>query len=209
MELATCAEERQSFHALIAAAIRVTGSEAAVLALTEPGGGLRLDAHLGLEPRELEALERALAAGDRSSVSREFEGVLEAEIMVDSKPAGFIAALRRGGGAFEHDDLIDTFATQAGLCLAVARRPPIYDELFETWAVLDRLVLSAHSLGELGRALKTVIGPLFGDARIGVMIADRQRSVLQMMPERSVLPTTSRPRIGSTSLIRAATRRGC
>ena len=181
MELGTCAEERQSFDALIAAASRVTGSEAAVLALVQDGGGLRLDAHLGLERRELEALEQALAAGDRSCVKREFEGVLEAEITVDGKPAGFIATLRRGAGAFNHADLIDTFATQVGLCLAVARRPPIYDELLETWAVLDRLVLSAHSLGELGRALKTVIGPLFGDARIGVMIADRQRSVLQMM----------------------------
>jgi signal transduction histidine kinase len=182
VDLATCAEERQSFHALLAAASRVTGSEAAVLALSQPGGGLRLDAHLGLERRELEALKRALAAGDRSSVKREFDGVLEAEITVEQEPAGFIAVLRRGVGSFDHADLIDTFATQAGLCLAVARRPPIYDELFETWAVLDRLVLSAHSLGELGRALKTVIGPLFGDARIGVMIADRQRSVLQMMP---------------------------
>jgi signal transduction histidine kinase len=182
VELATCPEERLSFDALIAAARRVTGSEAAVLVLAETGGALRLDTHLGLERRELEALSEAIAAGDRSCVSREFAGVLEAEIVVDGETVGFIAVLRRGAQSFDHEDLIRTFATQVGLCLAVARRPPAYDEMLETWAVLDRLVLSAHSLGELGRALKSVIGPLFGDARIGVMIADRQRSVLQMMP---------------------------
>jgi signal transduction histidine kinase len=179
---ATTAEERQSFHALITATGRVTGAEAVVLALAGPGGSFALDAHVGLEPRELASLEGSLADGDRSCVRREFDGVLEAEIMLGSQPVGFIAALRRGADSFEHADLIETFASQASLCLAVARRPPVYDELLETWAVLDRLVLSAHSLGELGRALKSVIGPLFGDARIGVMIADRQRSVLQMMP---------------------------
>jgi signal transduction histidine kinase len=180
--VATTTEERQSFHALIAAAGRVTGAEAVVLALAEVGETFALDAHVGLEPRELASLERSLADGDRSCVRREFDGVLEAEISRDEEPIGFIAALRRGADSFEHADLIQTFASQASLCLAVASRPPVYDEMLETWAVLDRLVLSAHSLGELGRALKSVIGPLFGDARIGVMIADRQRSVLQMMP---------------------------
>lgn len=176
------ATEPLSFQALAAAASRVTGSEAVIIALRGLDGSLRLDTHTGLEPRELEALRASLAAGDAGCLEREFDGVLRSDIVVEGVTAGFIAALRRGAESFDHKDLIGTFAVQVGLCLAVALRPPVYDEMLETWGMLDRLVLSVHSLGELGRALTAVIGPLFGNARIGLMIADRQRRVLQMMP---------------------------
>lgn len=182
MTTASSAEEQVSFQAVIGAARRVTGAEAAIIALRQADGSLRIDRHAGLEPRELEALEESLATGETDCLGREFEAVLSSQIVVDGVSQGFIAALRRFKGTFDHEDLIETFAVQVGLCLAVAMRPPVYDEMLETWAVLDRLVLSAHSLGELAGALTAVIGPLFGNARIGVMIADRQRSVLQMMP---------------------------
>jgi signal transduction histidine kinase len=170
------------FHALVAAARRVTGSEAVIIALDDGDGSLRISSHTGLEPRELDALAPPLAAGDVGCLQLEFAGVLSSEIVVNGRPFGSVHALRRGPGSFDNEDLMETFAVQIGLSLAVAGRPPVYDEMLATWAMLDRLVLSAHSLAELGRALTAVIGPLFGDARIGVMIADRQRSVLQMMP---------------------------
>jgi signal transduction histidine kinase len=176
------AEEQVSFQAVVGAARRVTGAEAAIIALRQPDGALQIDSHAGLGPRESEALHDSLDAGETDCLQREFEAVLRSEIVVDGRSRGFIAALRRSGSGFTHEDLMETFAVQVGLCLAVTMRPPIYDEMLETWAMLDRLVLSAHSLGELARALTAVIGPLFGNARIGVMIADRQRSVLQMMP---------------------------
>jgi signal transduction histidine kinase len=176
------AEEQISFQAVIGAARRVTGAEAAIIALRQSDGLLAIDAHGGLHPRELEALQASLAAGDTDGLHREFDAVLRSEIVVEGHSHGFIAALRRSGTTFDHEDLMETFAVQVGLCLAVAMRSPVHDEMLETWAMLDRLVLSAHSLGELARALTAVIGPLFGNARIGVMIADRQRRVLQMMP---------------------------
>jgi signal transduction histidine kinase len=170
------------FQALIAAARRVTGSEAVIVALGDRDGSMRISSHTGLDPRELDALAQPLAAGDLGFLRLEFCGVLSSDIVVDGHARGSIHALRRGPGSFDNEDLMEKFAAQIGLSLAVASRPPVYDEMLATWAMLDRLVLSAHSLGELGRALTAVIGPLFGDARIGVMIADRQRSVLQMMP---------------------------
>jgi signal transduction histidine kinase len=182
MTAAPGVEEQTSFQALIGAARRVTGAEAVVVALRHEDGSFAIDAHAGLEQRELDALRDSLAAGATDGLKREFDGVLTSPIVVDGSDRGLIAALRRSSGAFEHQELLDTFAVQIGLCLAVATRPPVYDEMLETWAVLDRLVLSAHSLAELARELTAVIGPLFGNARIGVMIADRQRSVLQMMP---------------------------
>ncbi|HET9103533.1 MAG TPA: ATP-binding protein [Solirubrobacteraceae bacterium] len=172
-------------EALSQAARRVTGSEALLVILRESGGARILHA-AGLKPWELEAVQRGIQVGDPDTLTREFPGVLSAELRADgvpgeSLPRGDIHALRRGPEGFENEDLIGTFAAQIGLSLAVAQRPPVHDEMFETWAMLDRLVLSAHSLGELGRALTDVIGPLFCDARIGVMVADRQRSMLQMM----------------------------
>jgi signal transduction histidine kinase len=171
-----------SFRALVAAATRVTGAEAMVIVLRGDEGPLHVDCHTGLSESELEAFSASLGADDAGFLEREFEGVLRSEIIVEGGSVGFIAALQRAKASFENQDLIDTFAIQVGLCVALASRPPVYDEVLETWAMLDRLVLSAHSLGELGRALTAVIGPLFGNARIGVMIADRQRRVLQMMP---------------------------
>jgi len=176
---------RLEFEALSQAARRVTGSEALLILVDEPAGP-RIVCAAGMKPWELEAVQRGLSASDTGCLVREFEGVLSAEIRADgvlagSGPSGVIHALRRGADGFDNADLIGTFAAQIGLRLAVARRPPVRNEMFETWALLDRLVLSAHSLGELGLALTDVIGPLFRDARIGVMVADRQRSMLQMM----------------------------
>jgi signal transduction histidine kinase len=175
-------DEPVSFEALAAAASRVTGADAVLIVLRGRDNSLRVDCHTGLAEPDLEALKTALAVGDSGCLERKFAEVLRSDIVVEGRVAGFIAAVRRRNAGFDHADLIHTFAVQVGLCLALASRPPIQDEMLETWAMLDRLVLSVQSLGELGRALTAVIGPLFGDARIGVMIADRQRRVLQMMP---------------------------
>jgi signal transduction histidine kinase len=176
------AEPSPNFHALLAAATRVTGAEAILIVLRGDGGPLHVECHRGLSGSELEAFSASLTAADDGFLERQFEAVLRSEIAVEGRTGGFIAALQRAKVSFDNEDLIDTFAVQVGLCVALASRPPVYDEVLETWAMLDRLVLSAHNLGELGRALTAVIGPLFGNARIGVMIADRQRRVLQMMP---------------------------
>jgi signal transduction histidine kinase len=178
----TIAEGQPSFQSLITAARRVTGSEAVILVLSAPNGSARIDSHTGLGQRDLDALREPLESGDLGCLGREFGGVLSADIAFEGRPLGSLHALRREPGAFDHEDLMETFAVQIGLCLAVARRPPVDNEMLATWSTLDHLVLSAHNLGELSRALTAVIGPLFGNARIGVMLAERQRSVLQMMP---------------------------
>jgi signal transduction histidine kinase len=175
-------EEELRLDAVAAAAARVTGSDAVVIVLRAHDGSLRLGGETGLEPRELEALAVSLPAGDLGCLEWQFEGVLRAEITVEGRSAGAIVGLSRSAAEFEHPELINTFAVQLGLCLALASRPPVHDEMLKTWAMLDRLVLSVHGLRELGRALTTVIGPLFGGARVGVMIADHERRVLQMMP---------------------------
>jgi signal transduction histidine kinase len=178
----TLGEGEPRFQSLLAATRRVTGSEAVVIVLGEPNGAARIDSCTGLGQRDLDALQGPLESGDLGCLRREFGGVLSTDIKLEGCTIGSIHALRREPGAFDHEDLMDTFAVQVGLCLAVARRAPVHSEMLATWTMLDRLVLSAHNLGELSRALTAVIGPLFGSARIGVMIAERQRSVLQMMP---------------------------
>lgn len=182
MAAGTIARPPDSFQSLMTAARRITGSEGVIIVMGEQSGPARIYSHVGLEPRDLDALRKPLQSGDLGCLGREFGGVLSADIAVDGRAVGSIHALRREPGTFDHADLIETFALQIGLWLAVANRPPVNNETLATWVMLDRLVLSARSLGELSRELTDVIGPLFGNARIGVMIAERHRSVLQMMP---------------------------
>ncbi len=170
------------FDALTSAVRRVTSSEVSLVVLGDNGSKLRPASVCGLEPPERIELERGLISGGRDFLGRQFQGRLSADIWLDGGRVGTIHALRRGPGPFDNEDLIETFAGQASLALAIARRPPVADELLDTWALLDQLVLSAHSLRELGRALTEVLGPLFGGARVGVMLADHERSVLQMLP---------------------------
>lgn len=173
--------DRLDFRAAASAARRVTGAEALIITLAGAASSPPTVA-LGLTARELAVVRAALEAGDELVIEREFEGVLRADIRVSQRRVGAIYALRRARDEFENQDLIETFAAQIGLTLAVRRRPPVSGEMLETWALLDRLVLSAHSPRELGQALGDVLGPLFAGARIGVMVADRQRGMLQMMP---------------------------
>jgi signal transduction histidine kinase len=173
--------DRVDFQSVASAARRVTGSEAVIIALERDAGRIEITSSLGLYQRELQAVRQGLRAGDAGVLEREFDAVLSADIIACGRRLGAIHALRRGPGGFEHEELIDTFATQIGLALAMTRRGPVSDEMLDTWAMLDRLVLSAHSVQELGQALSDVLGPLFAGARIAVLVADRQRGMLQMI----------------------------
>jgi signal transduction histidine kinase len=175
-------EDRMGFEALTSTAGRVLGSEVVVIVSEADGRPPQVVGAFGLEGREVAELEAGLAGASAGFLEREFEGVLSAGVTLDGEPLGAIHALKRARGPFDNEDLIHAFASQVALAIGVRDRPPVLDERLETWEVLDQLVLSAHSLEELSRALTEVIGPLFGGARTGVMIADRQRNVLQMMP---------------------------
>jgi signal transduction histidine kinase len=166
--------------ALAGAARRVTGSEAALVVLSNRRG-LRIAATSGLEAADLRLVRAGLGPKLESALRRNFNDIRTARIQVRDVEVGAIYVMRRGGSGFDNEDLLDAFAVQAGLSLEVSGKPPAADEMLETWAMLDKLVLSAHSFGELGRALPDVIGPLFAGATIGVMLADPQRYMLQMM----------------------------
>jgi signal transduction histidine kinase len=166
--------------ALAGAARRVTGSEASLVVLGD-GPDARIAASSGVEAADLRLIEAGLGSRLEPVLRHNFNDVASAPIAVAGQPAGAIYIMRRSGSGFDNEDLLATFAAQAGLSLAIFARPPVDDEMLQTWAMLDRLVLSAHSFAELGRALRDVIGPQFGGALIGVMLADPQRYMLQMM----------------------------
>ena len=163
------------FGALVASARRVFGCEAVVIL----GRTSEVVDATGLGARELEELRRVPSS--RGFFELGFEAVLSADVAYEGRRFGVLHALKRSGEAFDNAQLIGTFASQVAITMALRERAPIADAQLETWALLDQLVLSAHSLEELSRALSDVMGPLFGGATMGVMVADRQRNVLQMI----------------------------
>ena len=165
------------FGALVASARRVLGAEAVVI--VRAGGPEIVDA-VGLGARELDELRRVPPA--RGFRELGFEGVLSAPAEFEGRRLGVLHAVKRSGDAFDNAHVIGAFASQVAITMALQARAPIADHQVETWALLDQLVLSAHSLEELSRALSEVMGPLFGGATTGLMVADRQRNVLQMIP---------------------------
>jgi signal transduction histidine kinase len=170
------------FIALAGAVRRVTGSEGVVILTRAAGTDLQVEFATGLSARELPEFVPGEPEGPRAFFAERFEGVLGADLDLHGEHLGYLYALRRGAGPFDNEDLIHTFAAQVALALGAARYSELRADRHETWPSLDQLVLSAHSIDELGRTLTAVIGPHFGGARIGVMIADRQRGMLQMMP---------------------------
>jgi signal transduction histidine kinase len=136
----------------------------------------------GLAPLELENVELGLREHGSAYLDQAFEGALHGSIELGGESLGTIHALQRAEATFDHRELIHTFASQCALAIALRRRPPVADDWLETWRVLDRLVLSVHNQAELSATLAAYLGPLFGGARCGVMIADKQRNVLQAMP---------------------------
>jgi signal transduction histidine kinase len=169
-------EDATLFGALVASARRVFGCEAVVILARRTSDVI--DA-AGLGARELEELRRVPSS--RGFLELGFEGVLSADVTYEGRRFGVLHALKRSGEAFDNPHLIGTFASQVAITMALRERAPVADAQLETRALLDQLVLSAHSLEELSRALSDVMGPLFGGATTGVMVADRQRNVLQMI----------------------------
>ena len=158
------------------------GADAVVVSIAERGEAAAVSTAAGLSPLELEHAEAGLWAHGPVYFDRAYEGVLHGAIDLGGESLGTIHALQRAEARFEHPELIHIFASQCALSIALDRRPPIADDRLETWGVLDRLVLSVHNQAELSATLADYLGPLFGGARCGVMIAEKQRNVLQAMP---------------------------
>ncbi|HST38914.1 MAG TPA: GAF domain-containing protein [Conexibacter sp.] len=168
--------------ALAAAARRTLGGEAVVVLSDGGEGAPEVLAADGLRRREVDGLERGLAERGTAHLALAFEGVLGADALLEGERLGALYALKRDGEPFEHPELIATFAAQLALALGLAARRPSAAGREEPLGELERLVLSAHDLEELSTALAAVVGPRFGGALCGVMVADRQRNVLQMIP---------------------------
>lgn len=171
----------ESFGGLAPAARRALGSEGVVI-VAEPDGGAPVVAdHEGLSLDEVERIARGLGDGAAAVLEREFDAVLSADVVLDGERLGSLHAVQRGSMPFEQEDLIGIFATQAAIALGLRGRPPLVGRC-ETLGELDRLVLSVHELDELSAAVTDAVGPVFGGAQTGVMVADPQRNVLQMVP---------------------------
>ncbi len=168
--------------ALADAARRVFGADCVVICERDTDGRPSVLTAAGFSARELHELQRGLVRAGSAHLDSAYETALHADAEHAGQPLGSIHVLHRAEVAFDHPELIRTFAAQSGLSIAMRRRPPLEEEWLRTWGVLDRLVLSVHSPAELSAALTDVVGPLFGGARCGVMIADTQRNVLQMIP---------------------------
>ncbi|MDO8212460.1 GAF domain-containing protein [Conexibacter sp. CPCC 206217] len=180
-------EGQAGFDGLTAAARRTLGSEAIVIVF-EPGTRPPVVvAAEGLAAGELAGLERGLSDSGEAYLQREFEGVLSAPVVHDGERLGAIHALKRDGDPFENAALIANFAVQVAIAFGLRRRPAattgaLAPERDEMLGELDQLVLSVHNLEDLSSALAGVIAPLFDGAISGLMVADSQRNVLQMIP---------------------------
>ena len=148
------------FRALAETARRALGCDAVVVSVRE----LPVASH-GVEPYES---DDAWAAE------------LRADAVFDGETLGSIVALQRTDVPFENADLIDTYATQLALELAVRALEEPHPELDHL--AIDRFALSVSSLRDLSNALDALLAPMFGGAITGVMVADEQRNTLQLAP---------------------------
>ncbi|HEY4277958.1 MAG TPA: GAF domain-containing protein [Conexibacter sp.] len=170
------------FDGLTAAARRTLGGEAIVIVF-EPGSRPPVVvAAEGLSSGELASVERGLAERTPGYLQREFEGVLSADVVLDGERLGAVHALKRDGEPFENAELIANFAVQVALALGLARRPVADARGGESLDDVDRLVLSVNNLEDLLSAVSAVVAAQFDGALSGVMVVDRQRNVLQMLP---------------------------
>ncbi|HEY6780868.1 MAG TPA: GAF domain-containing protein [Thermoleophilaceae bacterium] len=175
-------EGQAGFDGLAVTAQRSLGSEAIVIVSESGDRPPVVVGAEGLTAGELAELERGLGERVEGVLEREFGGVLSADAVLDGERIGAIHALKRVSGPFENEDLIGSFASQVATALGRRRRPPTRHEGEQTLSELDQLVLSVHNLEDLSRAVAEAVGPIFSGARTAVMIADSQRSVLQMSP---------------------------
>ena len=116
--------------------------------------------------------------------AHDWGAVLAADAVHCGRAFGSVQAFQRTDAPFDNADLIDTFARQVALGVALAElkagSQPVRPELDHL--ALDRLALSVNSLRDLAEALDEVVSPLFGGARTGLMVADAQRNAIQLMP---------------------------
>jgi signal transduction histidine kinase len=171
----TPSEGRAGVDAIAAAARRVLGADA-VLVLDDAS---RLSGSAGLDHRQAAELERRLGERSAEVLEREYSVARGVPVEFAGERFGTLHALKRAPGEFEHEARMGVFARQAAIALALERTAELPQERLDTLTELDRLVLSAHNLGELSRALTDVLGPMFGDSVPAVMVADPQRNVLQ------------------------------
>lgn len=113
----------------------------------------------------------------------DWAAILRADAIFDGEVLGGIYALQRAEVPFENADLIETYATQLALKLAVCARrerpgwpAPALDRL-----ALDRIALSMTCLRDLSEALDELLSPMFGGALTGIMVTDEQH-MLQLAP---------------------------
>lgn len=160
---------------------RVLGGDAAGIAVLDDTGAPRLEAWTGFTAREVTDFEPAADHATEGHLGHR-DGMLSADLVLDGERLGSLQVVRRAPGAFEHPELIETFAAQAALTVGMCRWASPVEEQLSTSEMLDRLALSVHNATDLSRALSDVLGPLFGGARTGVMVVDAQRNMLQMIP---------------------------
>jgi signal transduction histidine kinase len=167
--------------AIAAAARRVLGADAVLIVGDDADGPPRVVGAAGLEAHQAAELQRGLREDAAGFLQREFATVRSADAELAGERLGAVHALKRAPGSFDHEERIVAFARQAAIAIALDRPAERVDEGLDTLTELDRLVVSAHSLDELSLVLTDVLGPLFGDSVAGVMVADHQRNVLQMI----------------------------
>ncbi|MCW2985370.1 MAG: hypothetical protein JWR63_2940 [Conexibacter sp.] len=188
---------------------RAFDSDAIVALGRDQGDTWSLVAACGLDDVQCARLEPVLAAivpdlvrmGELSIPSLFTGGVPHAETLVrqgfaallgavaelePGRPLAAVVALKRDLGAFTNEELAPVFARQTAMGLegegggvdsVLAARARA-----RSLAILDQLVLSANTFGELTRAVDAVVAPLFGATRSGVMVRDDRRDVLQLLP---------------------------
>jgi signal transduction histidine kinase len=179
----TRATDAPALQALVAGMRRVVGGDHAAVVPCAAAGGFAAATHDGLPATVVAALRDA--EGDEETLAvlhREFGAVVSADVLLDGEPLGTAYVVKRPEGPFDHPELLPVFAAQAALAIGLARRPPGAEAPPTLIAELSELVLRFDDVGDLSSALLKTLGPLFGGARIGLMVADPLSSTLQQVP---------------------------
>lgn len=175
-------ERREAgLDALAAAARRVVGGDQALIVLADGEHTLVVGSDA------LPAVTAATVARTRPEdvvevLQREFGSVVSADAAFDDEVHGSIHVVKHATDGFDHPELLLVFATQAGIALALARRPVQLVASPALLTELDDLVLRVDDLAGLTRALGRALAPVFGGARTGLMVAAGHASTLQQLP---------------------------
>jgi len=163
----------EGVEAIAGAARRVLGADAVFV---RDGDG-RIIGAAGLDARATATIERRMRERPAGFLAREYTVAREVAVEFAGERFGTLHAVKRAPGELEHASRLGVFGRQAAIAIALERPAP--EARLDTLTELDRLVLSAHNLGELSRVLADVLGPMFGGSVPAVMVADHQRNVLQ------------------------------